>query len=75
MFKLKYYSYLFLVIILISFSNKGFSDNHNLNEIIELMQKDLRTLERAVYSENFSLNEESNNNLKNMDQNSYLTQR
>ena len=27
----------------------------NLNEVIELMRKDLRTLERAVYSENFSL--------------------
>ena len=62
MFKLKYYSYLILVIILINFSNKSFSDNHNLNEIIKLMQKDLKTLERAVYSENFSLNEESNDN-------------
>ena len=70
MFKLKYYSYLILVIILINFSNKSFSDNHNLNEIIKLMQKDLKTLERAVYSENFSLNEESSDNLNNIDQNS-----
>ena len=70
MFKLKYYSYLFLVIILINFSNKSFSDNHNLNEIIKLMQKDLKTLERAVYSENLSLNEESNNNASNINQNS-----
>ena len=70
MFKLKYYSYLILVIILINFSNKSFSDNHNLNEIIKLMQKDLKTLERAVYSENFSLNEESNDNSNSIDQNS-----
>ncbi len=70
MFKLKYYSYLFLVIILINFSNKSFSDNHNLKEVIELMQKDLRTLERAVYSEDFSLNKESTDNLNNIDQNS-----
>ena len=70
MFKLKYYSYLILLIILINFSNKSFSDNHNLNEIIKLMQKDLETLERAVYSENFSLNEESKDNLNNIDQNS-----
>ncbi len=45
-------------------------DNHNLNEIIKLMQKDLKTLERAVYSENFSLNEESNDNSNSIDQNS-----
>ena len=70
MFKLKYYSYLILVIILINFSNKSFSDNHNLNEIIKFMQKDLKTLERAVYSENFSLNEESNDNSNSIDQNS-----
>ena len=70
MFKLKYYSYLILVIILLNFSNKRFSDNHNLNEIIKLMQKDLKTLERAVYSENFSLNEESNDNSNSIDQNS-----
>ena len=70
MFKLKYYSYLILVIILINFSNKSFSDNHNLNEIIKLLQKDLKTLERAVYSENFSLNEESNDNSNSIDQNS-----
>ena len=70
MFKLKYYLSFFFLIILINFSNKGFSDNHNLNEIIELMQKDLKTLERAVYSENFSLNNENNDNSNNLDQNS-----
>ena len=37
MFKLKYYSYLFFAIILINISNKSFSDNHNLNEVIELI--------------------------------------
>ena len=26
------------------------SDNHNLNEVLELIQKDLKTLEKAVYS-------------------------
>jgi len=70
MLKLKYYLYLFLAVILINFPNKGFSDNHNLNEVIELIQKDLKTLERAVYSENFSLNEESKDSKSNLDQNS-----
>ena len=54
MIKLKYYSYLFLFLVLI-FPNKGFSDSHNLKEVIELIQKDLKTLERAVYSDSFSL--------------------
>ena len=70
MLKLKYYLYLLLAVILINFPNKVFSDNHNLNEVIELIQKDLKTLERAVYSENFSLNEESKDSKSNMDQNS-----
>ena len=70
MFKLKYYFYTILLLLFISFPNKSFSDNHNLKEVIELMQKDLSTLERAVYSENFSLNQQSNNTDINMDQNS-----
>ena len=70
MLKLKYYFYTILLLLFISFPNKSFSDNHNLKEVIELMQKDLSTLERAVYSENFSLNQQSNNADINMDQNS-----
>jgi tol-pal system protein YbgF len=70
MYKLKYYFYFFLTLILISFPAKAYSENHNLNEVIELIQKDLKTLERAVYSENFSINQDSNKNVNNMDQNS-----
>ncbi len=70
MYKLKYYFYFFLTLILISFPAKAYSENHNLNEVIELIQKDLRTLERAVYSENSSINQDSNENVNNMDQNS-----
>ena len=70
MYKLKYYFYFFLALILTSFPTKTYSENHNLNEVIELIQKDLRTLERAVYSENFLVNQESNENISNMDQNS-----
>jgi len=70
MFKLKFYFYIFFILLLINTPNKGFSDNHNLKEIIELMQKDLKTLERAVYSENFSLNDQSDENTNNIDQNS-----
>ena len=48
-------------IIFIFFSGVS-ADNHNLNEILELIQKDLKTLEKAVYSE--SINKD--NNLKNL---------
>jgi tol-pal system protein YbgF len=70
MYKLKYYFYFFLTLILISFPAKAYSENHNLNEVIELIQKDLKTLERAVYSDNFSTDQDSNENINNMDQNS-----
>ena len=70
MFKLKYYLYLFLIILTFNFPNQSYSDNHNLKEIIELIQKDLKTLERAVYSEDFSSNEETDTSISNIDQNS-----
>jgi len=70
MYKFNHYFYFLLVLIVIVFPSKTYSDNHNLNEIIELIQKDLKTLERAVYSENFSSDQESDQNINNMDQNS-----
>ena len=39
------------VFFLISFfSNYTFADNHNIYEIMEQLQKDIKTLEKAVYS-------------------------
>ena len=70
MYKLKYFFYFSLVLLLTNAPTKVYSDDHNLNEIIELIQKDLRTLERAVYSEDFSSNQDSDENLNNIDQNS-----
>ena len=63
--KLNYYFYFFLVSILIIVPTKTYSDNHNLNEILELIQKDLRTLERAVYSEDFISSQETTENINN----------
>ena len=70
MLNLKYYLNFFLILLLFAFPTKTFSENHNLSEIIQLIQKDLRTLERAVYSEDFSSNQDYNSNESNMDQNS-----
>ena len=64
--KLRYFFYFLLASVVIIFPIKAYSDNHNIKEVIELIQKDLRTLERAVYSENSSINEDVNN----MDRNS-----
>ena len=47
-----------------------FSDNHDLSEVIELLKKDIKTLERAVYSENFSVNQETSVTSNTLDQNS-----
>ena len=58
--------------ILILFSSVCFADNHNVNEILELIQKDLKTLERAVYSGSINLenNTENLSNQNGLDQNS-----
>ena len=47
-----------------------FSDNHDLREVIELLKKDIKTLERAVYSENFSVGQETSVASNTLDQNS-----
>jgi tol-pal system protein YbgF len=57
-----------LIFLLIFPSNLVFADNHNLNEILELIQTDLKTLEKAVYSG--SINIENSNNKKGFDKNS-----
>ena len=66
--KLKYYFYFLLCSIVIIFPIKAYSDNHNLKEVIELIQKDLRTLERAVYSESFSKSSEDLSNKSSLNQ-------
>ena len=57
-----------LTFLLIFLSNVVLADNHELNEVLELIQKDLKTLEKAVYSE--SINRENSNNQKSFDENS-----
>ena len=59
-----------LIFFIILFSRNCYSDNHNLYEVLELIQKDLKTLERAVYSDSFSLNNETTNNTSEYNQNS-----
>ena len=55
------YKFLALILFFIIFSNKTFSESHNIQEILDLIQKDIKTLERAVYSENEETIPENNN--------------
>ena len=63
--KLIHLKFIFIFILL---SNIAFADNHNLNEILKLIQNDLKTLEKAVYSG--SINTENSNNQRGLDENS-----
>ena len=61
---------LFFVLLFFFIPNITFSDNHDWRETIELLKKDIETLERAVYSENFSNTQEVSENTNTLDQNS-----
>ena len=58
-----------VIFIFIVFNNISFADTHNLNEVLELIRKDIKTLEKAVYSG--SLNNSKNiNSPNNLNENS-----
>ena len=50
MIKFKNFVLINLFLIFLFITSKTFAENENLLEILELMQKDLKTLEKAVYS-------------------------
>jgi tol-pal system protein YbgF len=69
MIKFKNFIILKLVFIFLSIHTISFADTHDVAEILQSIQKDLKTLERAVYSE--TNNEDNSKILKNsFDQNS-----
>jgi len=68
MFNYKKLIHLKFTFIFLFLSNLTFADNHNFNEILELIQKDLKTLEKAVYSG--SIITDNSNSKKSFDENS-----
>ena len=54
MIKFKNFVLINLFLIFLFITSKTFAENENLLEILELMQKDLKTLEKAVYSDLFN---------------------
>ena len=64
MFIKKKIIFLSILVGIISINSNSKADNHDVNEILSLIQKDLKTLEKAVYSQSGKLlNENSNNAL------------
>ena len=64
--KIKY----LLIFIFTFFSTAITADNHNLGEILELIQQDIKTLERAVYSETDKTNTNNDFTDSDLDKNS-----
>tara|TARA_B100000575_G_C23093212_1_gene630333 strand:+ start:60 stop:1046 length:987 start_codon:yes stop_codon:yes gene_type:complete len=58
----------FFFILSLFFYHLSHADNHNIYETLELIKKDIKTLEKAVYSGTSEIN--SNNNLSSLDENS-----
>ncbi len=57
--------FIFKLVILINFflHNYTLADNHNIYETLEQLQKDIKTLEKAVYSGAIEFNNSTNTNL------------
>ena len=68
MFNYKKINQTILTFVFVLCTNFSFADNHNFNEVLELIQKDLKTLEKAVYSGGIDI--KNFNNKKNLDGNS-----
>ena len=70
MIKFKNFILIKFFLIFTVIGTSSFADSHNIYDVLDLIKKDLKTLEKAVYSE--SLNGNSNNisSSNNLDQNS-----
>ena len=63
----------YLIFCIIFFNNSVFADSHNVKEILEIIQKDLKTLEKAVYSNTNDLNNNLTDDNLNYDGEDVLT--
>ena len=70
MFRFKFYIFISCITLIFTATSKSFADNHNVIEILELIQKDLKTLEKAVYSDSFNKDSDGISNSNSLDQNS-----
>ncbi len=68
----KFFIYLHFVFLIFSFSNLN-ADNHNIYETLEQIQKDIKTLEKAVYSDKNEINNNQLNTVTNYASEDVLT--
>ena len=61
---------IFGILFFILLPKHSYSETQNIYALLELIQKDLRTLEKAVYSDNFSASEQPSVSSSTLDQNS-----
>jgi tol-pal system protein YbgF len=66
----KYLISLLVVFFILNVENKSFSEENEIYNILNVIQKDLKTLEKAVYSDNFSASEQPSVSSSTLDQNS-----
>ena len=59
----------FFLIFTVIYSS-SFADSHNIYDVLELIKKDLKTLEKAVYSDSLNGNSNNSSSSNNLDQNS-----
>jgi len=59
-----------LFFILVLLGPKSFAENHDIFEVLELIKKDLKTLERAVYSGSTNVSSDNSSSQNSFDQNS-----
>tara|TARA_B110000438_G_scaffold293594_1_gene333711 strand:+ start:247 stop:1230 length:984 start_codon:yes stop_codon:yes gene_type:complete len=70
MIKFKNFILVNLFFILTLLGQKSFAENHDVFEVLELIQKDLKTLERAVYSGSTNISSDNSSSENSFDQNS-----
>ena len=71
-FLLKFLNYLYFLFLFFSFSTLS-ADNHNIYETLEQIQKDIKTLEKAVYSGKINLNNNQIDSVANYNSEDVLT--
>ena len=71
-FLLKFLSNLYFLFLFFPFSNLS-ADNHNIYETLEQIQKDIKTLEKAVYSGKINLNNNQIDSVANYNSEDVLT--
>ena len=66
----KFFKLQLILFLTLFFNLNSYADNHNIYETLELIQKDLKTLERAIYSGSIEVNNSTSSSGITLDSNS-----